>query len=505
MKASFSVIAEKVCKLLDAEPLLLYAASGDAVFGVCNDPASANKSSYICSFLYSESDHPANRAQIHAADECEVPLLREEAIKSGFSLLVLPKTEDKDAVLSAAYRAFAFYEEWYNNLLQIIKDGGDWFELLEEGHRVLQNPAILYDRSMRVLAYTRNDGTEDEIWADTTSSGTARVGTASEADELWKYVSRLDQNSEPFRHSGEGMSNPFYNCNIMLSGVRCGMVTVVEYRHTLSEGDVDLLKVFSDLLSLKFWKSGTQLSSEAESGQFVQDLLAGAIESKDRLNTRLIAVQWNHARYFHLLIFYSPLSFITDGQWRQHYEDLSRCNLNGIGCFLSRDRKAICYLLSTQRDEIIPPIRKTLEAYCSAYRLRCGISNAYEDLLDTSHYLTQAIAALRLKPDLMVSYEEVRFLRLIDQLKAADYPEDLMHPAVLKLMDIDQESGSDYIPTLSSFIENSLNQTDTAKALDIHRTTLIYRLRRIAEYTNLDLTDSDSLVHAAISLEMLKE
>ena len=106
MKASFSVIAEKVCKLLDAEPLLLYAASGDAVFGVCNDPASANRSSYICSFLYSESDHPANRAQIHAADECEVPLLREEAIKSGSSLLVLPKTEDKDTVLSAAYRAF---------------------------------------------------------------------------------------------------------------------------------------------------------------------------------------------------------------------------------------------------------------------------------------------------------------------------------------------------------------------------------------------------------------
>ena len=98
------------------------------------------------------------------------------------------------------------------------------------------------------------------------------------------------------------MSNPFYNCNIMLRGTRCGMVTVVEYRHALSAGDVDLLRVFSDLLSLKFREGGAQLSSEAASGQFVQDLLAGAIGSKDRLNTRLIAVQWNHARYFHLLI-----------------------------------------------------------------------------------------------------------------------------------------------------------------------------------------------------------
>ncbi len=505
MKASFSMIAEKVCELLGVKPLLIHSASSCTVFGISMDSDAARKDSYICSFVCSETDRQAGGAQIRASEENGVPELTEEALAAGRSLLVLPKTAGRDEIISAAYRAFAFYEEWYNNLLEIIRNGGDWFELLDEGHRVLQNPTILYDRSMRVLAYTRNDGTEDEIWADTTSSGTARVGTASEADELWKYVSRLDESSEPFRHSGEGMSNPFYNCNIMLRGTRCGMVTVVEYRHALSAGDVDLLRVFSDLLSLKFRESGGQLSSEAASGQFVQDLLAGAIGSKERLNTRLIAVQWNHARYFHLLIFYSPLSFLTDGQWRQYFEDLSRCDLNGIGCVLYRDRKAICYLLSTQREEIIPPVRKILETYCASHRLRCGVSNAYEDLLNTSHYLTQSIAALRLKPDLIVSYEEVRFLRLVDQLKAADYPEDLLHPAVLKLMKLDQESGSDYLPTLAAYIGNGMNQTDTAKALDIHRTTLIYRLRRIAEYTNLDLTNSESLLHAAISLEMLKE
>jgi DNA-binding PucR family transcriptional regulator len=75
----------------------------------------------------------------------------------------------------------------------------------------------------------------------------------------------------------------------------------------------------------------------------------------------------------------------------------------------------------------------------------------------------------------------------------------------MKLKDIDVESGTDYLPTLSSFVQNGMNQTDTAKALDIHRTTLIYRLRRISEYTNLDLNDHKSLLHAAISLEMLKD
>ena len=62
-----------------------------------------------------------------------------------------------------------------------------------------------------------------------------------------------------------------------------------------------------------------------------------------------------------------------------------------------------------------------------------------------------------------------------------------------------------YLQTISAYISNGLNQTDTAKALDIHRTTLIYRLRRIAEYTYLDFSDSESLLHAAVSLEMLKD
>ena len=504
MKSTFSIITEKVCELLNVKPFLLQSVSRDAVYGIWIDPSAAQRDSYICSFVFSGLNQEENFAQIHVADENSVSKVRDDALTSGVSLLILPDTTGRNEILSAVSQAFAFYEEWYNNLLQLIRDGGDWFELLDEGHRVLQNPAILYDRSMRVLAYTRNDGTDDEIWEDTTRSGTARVGSASEADELWRYVSKLDENTEPFQHTGEGMSNPFFNCNITLHGKRCGMVTVVEYRHSLSSGDIDLLKVFSDLLSLKFSEAGN-LSQEAANGQFVQDLIAGAIESNERLNTRLIAVQWNHARYYHFLLFVSPLSYVSDGQWRQYFEDLSRYDMNGIGCVLFRDRNAICYLLSTQKEEIIPSVRKMIESYCTSHHMRCGISNAYEDLLDTPHFLSQAIASLRLKPDMLVFFEEVRFLRLVDQLKAADYPEDLLHPAIMKLKDIDVESGTDYLPTLSSFVQNGMNQTDTAKALDIHRTTLIYRLRRISEYTNLDLNDHKSLLHAAISLEMLKD
>ena len=134
--------------------------------------------------------------------------------------------------------------------------------------------------------------------------------------------------------------------------------------------------------------------------------------------------------------------------------------------------------------------------------MRCGISSAYRNLLETPRHDGQAKAALELGEGDIIPYEKVRFSRLIRHLKAAEYPEDLMHPAVLQLQNLDRESGTEYVKTLRCLLENGLRQTDAARALKIHRTTLIYRMRRIHELTNLNMEDAGDLIHAAISIGM---
>ena len=507
MRFTFSVMAEWLCSALDTEPLRLHTPADAAVRGI----SAQTREEYEEDVLYLldgkdldalKGSCPQRMIAVLAPGEESELLTR--PVPQSHSVLIVRTEKGKDACLELLHRCLAFYNDWYDNLLYVLQSGASWFSVVEEGHKVLRNPILLYDRSMKVLAYTREDGTDDEVWKDTIASGTARVENASQADELWKYVSKLDKNAKPFRHIGEGMSDPFYNCNVMVQGNRCGMITVIEYHAPLTPGQVELLQVFSDLIALRFREHDAQFLAEEGAGdRLLQDLLSGAITSQDRLSTRLIPSQWRYKTHFRLLVFTSKLSFLNDMHWKRNLEDLHRSGINGIGCVVHESHSHICYLYTSASEEIRPSSMDLLERYCASHQMRCGISNVYEDLLDTPHFVTQAVAALDLGRRDIVPYQEVRFARMIGYLKSAEYCEDLMHPAVLKLKELDETAGTEYLETLRCLLKNGLRQSDAARDLKIHRTTLIYRMKRIQELTGFAFSDSAELVHAAVSMEMV--
>jgi DNA-binding PucR family transcriptional regulator len=78
-----------------------------------------------------------------------------------------------------------------------------------------------------------------------------------------------------------------------------------------------------------------------------------------------------------------------------------------------------------------------------------------------------------------------------------------MHPAVIRLAELDREEGSEYIETFRALFDHGFNQLETAEALGIHRTTLAYRLRRLQELTGLDLSDAKEMFHIAVSLKLM--
>jgi sugar diacid utilization regulator len=60
------------------------------------------------------------------------------------------------------------------------------------------------------------------------------------------------------------------------------------------------------------------------------------------------------------------------------------------------------------------------------------------------------------------------------------------------LLEYDDEHRSTLVATLSSFLENGGNYDATARSLDVHRSTIKYRLRRIREIAGRDLSDPDT-------------
>ncbi len=69
------------------------------------------------------------------------------------------------------------------------------------------------------------------------------------------------------------------------------------------------------------------------------------------------------------------------------------------------------------------------------------------------------------------------------------------------LVAYDQERGSDLIRTLKVYLAAGANASEAADRLFLHRNSLLYRLARIGELTDLDL--KDSWVRLALQLGLL--
>ena len=506
MRYTVPIVVEKALELLDVEPLFRHYAQKCDVYGFSTAYRERGRQDLL--WLQDNSGGARPYARSGAQHCIYIPSRTEEA--GGFpecegerSLIVLPRSVPLRRLVQAMEMCFAFYNAWSDGLLDILRGGGDWYALLEAGHRVLNNPMIIYDRSMRILAYTTGDGTDDPIWTDTVREGVARVESQRQAEALMDFLAEVERRDAPFRYQGEGMSVPFWCAPVLVDERRCGMVNVVEQHRPLNRGDRDLLRFFSEFVAIRMAAAGFGTPvPDAVPRQLMLDLLAGSIASRDNLNSRLIAVDWRAGEWFCFVCLRAALPLLAGEQWRNAYDRLTALSLNGLSCLIDRPEPHIGLLLTGANPGSFARALEVIGPYCAVNHLRAGVSEPYRDLLETPRFHRQAEVSLELGKGTVCNYADVRYDRMLRHLRAHPYREDLTHPAVTGLAAMDGAEGTEYIATLRTLIQHNFNQMETANALGIHRTTLAYRLRRIQEMTGLDLNDARQVFHVAVSLKL---
>jgi len=102
-------------------------------------------------------------------------------------------------------------------------------------------------------------------------------------------------------------------------------------------------------------------------------------------------------------------------------------------------------------------------------------------------------------PEGAAAFDELGFYRLIDAAHVDGAVEGFVREWLGTLLDYDFNRNSELVLTLSDYLECGGNYDESAAALHIHRSTLRYRLARIAELTGHDLRKVDTRfnLHAA--------
>ncbi len=80
--------------------------------------------------------------------------------------------------------------------------------------------------------------------------------------------------------------------------------------------------------------------------------------------------------------------------------------------------------------------------------------------------------------------------------------QELAQATVGVLMDYDRQRGLELFNTLTTFIGNQGNVSQTSRALNLHRQSLLYRLRKIESLTGRSLVDPDDLFLLTLSVKL---
>ena len=100
--------------------------------------------------------------------------------------------------------------------------------------------------------------------------------------------------------------------------------------------------------------------------------------------------------------------------------------------------------------------------------------------------------------------EDHAFSYLIEQLSETGAAEDFIHPALSVLEAYDKRKNMQLTRTLSAYLDCRRSIEETSKYMNIHKSTLKYRIKRIEELTDIDFDDPAEMRYLALSI-WLKE
>jgi purine catabolism regulator len=127
-----------------------------------------------------------------------------------------------------------------------------------------------------------------------------------------------------------------------------------------------------------------------------------------------------------------------------------------------------------------------------------GIGKHKEGIGDFSQSFKKAKAALDMGRTQIgigkrVKFDEMRMNRLLLNLAINEEVQEIIAAPILPLVEYDEKRDMDLINTFKGYNRNSGNVSQTARELNLHRQSLLYRLRKIESLTGLSLVNPDDL------------
>ncbi|MGN0268507.1 MAG: PucR family transcriptional regulator [Lachnospiraceae bacterium] len=240
----------------------------------------------------------------------------------------------------------------------------------------------------------------------------------------------------------------------------------------------------------------------------IRDLLHGIPKNADEIQQQLFTRGWKSDHMFQVY-FFQFIESENASVTRQYYQ-VEMENYFASCCVLSVGEDLCCIRNLTMTDSNRWDMRQELSVFLRENLCKAGISRQFDDISRLHNYYLEAKNALMLGTHSQSTWWYYPFEKMVlpyifQQAAKEMDAHQLYHPAIRTLLEYDQKQHSDMVHTIYEYMKNRYNVTQTAQALFIHRISMLFRLQRIEQLTDIDWDSWNDRVHMAVTFELMKQ
>lgn len=170
-----------------------------------------------------------------------------------------------------------------------------------------------------------------------------------------------------------------------------------------------------------------------------------------------------------------------------------------------------CAIVNLAKNDLsMAMLSHLLSPLCRDYCHYAGISSPVSGIRELRIAYTQAGIALeqafqKRDASWVVPFSACALKYMLTHLEPPFQPRHLIAPQLLQLLEEDAGRGTSYFETLRTYLVKERDIPRTSEALIIHRTTLLYRLKKIQGALGLNLEDPDTRLYLLLSFKILEQ
>jgi sugar diacid utilization regulator len=375
-------------------------------------------------------------------------------------------------------------------------------------YKVLGNPIIVSDKSWKALAIASDvKETDDIAWNEFLTNGALSLEIVS-ANIKEKLTDRIEQSESPFLCKEANMKYPRLFCRVSVGARPVATVAVIEYNRPFIERDFLMLSMLSNAISAEMQKNKfLHYTRGLLYEEFIVDLIEGRIKNSSIIEEKVKSLNLGLKKFIHVItvdIKEFDVAYFSIPYMRDYLEKM----ISGCKALIYNDKITMVSSYNSER-ELFESDASRLREFLKDYKLHAGLSRPFSKLEELKDHYDQSLEALNLGAHIdsdatIYAYDDYAIYHIAKVCAENADLRQFCHPKLESLMEYDAEHKTSFTDSLYTYLKHSRNITNTAKALHLHRNSMIYHLKRIEEILNFSLNDNEMLLHIELSFRMME-